>query len=83
MISCTAPVRTGGLVCGAVIETRISARACGETALFAARKKPVLLLFLREGELTVMDTAGNRLLREEIDSSHAAAVDDFLSRAED
>lgn len=83
MISCTAPVRAGGLVCGAVTETRISARAFGETALFAARKTPVLILFLREGELTVMDTAGNRLLRDEIDKTHAAAVDTFLSRVEE
>lgn len=79
--TCTAPLRIGKLLIGAIAETHISCtHPCGMPAV-AARKSPALLLFKREGEVMGLDLAGNRYERSEIEERYPGCLGAFLSFA--
>ena len=62
-----APLRVGDTVCGVIAITEVKVRRWGGAVAGSGEKRPVLVLVLRDGEVSGVDLGGRRVEADEIE----------------
>ena len=75
------PIRAGAFTVAAIFDQQITAKTWGHSIVGRGERRPVLLLFLKDGALSGVDLAGRHYNSDEIERYFPRAAADMIARS--